>query len=288
VAFAIQPDEPIPAAIARIMNEQIVRAREQLTDPASALDKRVHDARKRFKETRALIRLIRDPLGSHFAQENAWFRDAGRDLAAARDADAVIEALMKLKLPRRIRERAKRALEARRQTDPAELEQRIANVLDQLVVAQARVAMWPPLDDSFDTIAGGLRRTYRDGRRAMDNSGMPGELHEWRKVVKVHWYHAQLLRNLWPPMMKAYSGVLEDLSHSLGDHHDLFELRQIVARATPGEFGRPPSVITLLDAIEKRQRELEEDALEIGRFVYAERPRAWLARIRKYWRAWRS
>jgi CHAD domain-containing protein len=291
VAYALQDNETVPAAIARIMNEQIVRVREQLTDAGAPIDKRVHDARKRFKETRALVRVIRDPLGAQFAVENAWFRDAGRDLSAARDADAVIEALLKLKLPRHIRSRAKRALEARRPHDAADLERRIANVLDQLVIAQARIGMWPTLRDSFETIASGLRRTYRDGRRAMRNamanSGMPHELHEWRKRVKEHWYHVQLLRNVWPPMMKAYASVLEDLSHTLGDHHDLFELRQIVARA-PREFGRPASALALLDAIDARQRELEAQATDIGRRVYAERSRTWLARMRNEWNAWQA
>jgi CHAD domain-containing protein len=269
------------------MNEQLVRAREQLTDSAAPIDKRVHDARKRFKETRALIRMLRDPLGAQFAVENAWFRDIGRELAAVRDADAVIEALRTLKLPRHIRARARRALSARRHSHPAELESHIAAVLDQLVVAQARIGMWPALGDSFDTIADGLLRTYRNGRRAMDNSGMPDELHEWRKRVKEHWYHAQLLRNVWPTMMKAWASVLEDLSHALGDHHDLFVLRQIVAHA-PAEFGRPRSVLTLLNAIESRQRQLEEEAREIGRLIFAERPGAWMARLRSYWNGWQE
>jgi CHAD domain-containing protein len=284
--YSFQHDESIPAAIARIMDEQLVRAREQLTDPSSPIDKRVHDARKRFKETRALVRLIHDPLGSQFAIENAWFRDAGRELTAVRDADAVLEALRTLKLPPHIRARARGALKARRQSDPAGLEAHIARVVEQLVVAQARIALWPSMDDSFDTIANGLVRTYRNGRRAMDHSGMPDELHEWRKRVKEHWYHAQLLRQVWPAMMKAWASVLEDLSHALGDHHDLFVLRQIVAR-NANEFGRPRTVLTLLDAIEARQRHLEKEARELGRLLYAERPRTWLARIRKEWNAWR-
>lgn len=286
MAYSLEPGEPLSAAIPRIMSEQLVRAREHLTGGAGPLDERIHDARKRFKETRALLRLIREPLGPQFAIENAWFRDAGRDLAAARDADAVLEALLKLKLSRGIRSRAKRVLEERRRGS-ADLEPRMANVAEQLVVAQARASLWPALDDSFETIAGGLLRTYRDGRRAMHHSGMPHELHEWRKRVKEHWYHAQLLRHVYPAMMKAYASTLSDLSRALGDHHDLFELRQIVAQS-PRELGRTRTVVELLDAIDARQRELEAEATEIGRRVYAERPNAWLARMRNYWDTWRT
>jgi len=287
VAYSLEAAEPLNAAVARIMNEQIVRAREHLAGSPGPIDERIHDARKRFKETRALLRLIREPLGEHFDIENAWFRDAGRDLSAARDADAVLEALLNLKLPRGIRSRAKSVLEARRRRGPGDLVPRMANVAEQLVVAQARVSLWPALDDSFETIGSGLQRTYRDGQRAMQHSGMPHELHEWRKRVKEHWYHAQLLRNVYPAMMKTYATTLSDLSRALGDHHDLFALRQIVAQS-PREFGRSRAAIALLNAIDTRQRELESEAMEIGQRVYAERPGAWVARMRNYWDAWRK
>ncbi len=275
VAYAIQRDESLPDAIRRIMDEQIVRAREQITDQGAPLEKRVHDTRKRYKETRALIRLVRDPLGPQYPIENAWFRDAGRDLAAARDADAVLEALDKLELSPRVRNRVRKQLAVPLQTD---LEGHVAKVLEQLIVAQARFATWPDMSDSFDTLAAGLRRTYRAGRRAMRDAQTAEELHEWRKAVKSHWYHAQLLRQIWPEMMKAYAAVLEELSHALGDHHDLAVLRERVAKPSP----------SLNRAIETRQRELERRAQEIGRRVYAESPRQWSARMRKVWDAWRT
>ena len=250
------------------MDEQIVRARDTLLDADLSAEKRVHEARKRFKETRALLRLVRKPLGEHFAHENAWFRDAARELAAARDADAVVEALEKLALPKTVERRARKVLAAQREDHPP-LEPLIANVADQLVIAQGRVGMWPELDDSFDTIADGLVRTYRAGRNR------PDDLHEWRKRVKEHWYHAQLLRQVWPEMMKPYAEVLSTLSKALGDHHDLHVLR--------GLTGDLPAVVEAIDA---RQGELELQADAIASLVYAEKPRPWLARMRKYWKAW--
>jgi hypothetical protein len=78
-------------------------------------------------------------------------------------------------------------------------------------------------------------------------------------------------------MMKSYAAVLEELSHALGDHHDLHVLRESVADAPP----------ELVDTIEMRQRELEQKARELGEKVYAERPREFTARIAKLWEAWR-
>jgi CHAD domain-containing protein len=253
------------------MDEQIVRARDTLVDESLPAEKRVHEARKRFKETRALIRMIRKPLGDQFAHENAWFRDVGRDLAAARDADAMVVALEKLALPKTALRRARKILDAQRRDHPP-LEPVIANVVDQLVIAQGRLGLWPPMDDSFDTIADGLLRTYRGGRRDLEHHQTPEELHDWRKRVKEHWYHVQLLRQVWPEMMKPYAEELSTLSHALGDHHDLHVLH--------GKVGDIPALAKAIDA---RQAELESKAEAIGARVYAEKPDAWLARMRKYW-----
>jgi len=279
MAYSIERDESLSAAVVRIMNEQIVRARERLTDMQSPEEKRVHDARKRFKETRALIRLVREPLGDQFALENAWFRDAGRELASTRDEAAILEALEKLDVSPRIKETAKHAIEEShpQQEHSRPLDTIVASLVEQLVFPSVRIASWPPIEDSFDSIAGGLGDAYRGGRRGL-KSNSAEELHEWRKRVKEHWYHAQLLRAMWPPMMKAYAGVLEDLSHALGDHHDLHVLRDRVGARQ----------YKLLAAIDAKQRALTVEAMDIGRRVYAERPRRWVARMREYWSAWRA
>lgn len=274
--YLFERDERISGAIARVMNEQIVRAREKLTDSSVAPEKRVHEARKRFKESRALLRMVREPLGEHFDGESAWYRDAGRELSAARDADAILEALERLELPRDVHDKIARALKQRRDHPP--LHALIAHTAEQLVIAQARIILWPRLDDSFDTIAGGLRRTYRDGRRAMKSARTDAELHEWRKLAKTHWYHVQLLRDIWPSMMKAYDDVLDELSHALGDHHDLHVLEASVPAPPP----------ELLDAVATRKRLIAIQAVDLGKRIYAETPDAWLARIRKYWNAWRG
>ena len=285
VAYAIERNESLHAAVLRIMDELIVRARETLADADTPAEKRIHETRKRFKEIRALLRLVRDPLGEHFAHENAWFRDAARELAAARDAVVVGEALEKLELSAAANRSARKVLDARRESHPP-LEPLIVNVLDQLVIAQGRVGMWPEIDDSFDAIAPGLLRTYRGGRQAMLHHESAEELHEWRKRVKEHWYHAQLLRQVWPEMMKPYADVLSTLSKALGEHHDLHVLRGMLAASGPKTSPRTSGLATTLSAIDARQAELEEQAMRIGRRVYAEKPSAWLARMRNVWKAW--
>ena len=125
-----------------------------------------------------------------------------------------------------------------------------------------------------------MRSSFVRAMRAALLVHSPHALHAWRKRVKEHWYHMQLIRAFVP--LKARIALLDELSHVLGDHHDLFVLRGIVA-ASPMDFGTRPAVVKLLDAIDARQRELESLAADLGHSIYAETPRAWLAQMRNEW-----
>lgn len=266
--YAFVSGEPLSAAIPRLMLEQLDRAAGYLAEAD------VHNARKRIKEIRAVLRLVRRPLGDQFAVENRWYRDAARTLASARDAEAVLEALAKLPLEARVKRRARRVL-ARRDmpASPATLS------LDD---ARVRLAGWPELSDDFATIGEGLDRTYRDGRRDLALVGEEASahnLHEWRKRVKDLWYHTQLLRPVWPEVLKAHAAVLNTLSDHLGDHHDLHVLDALAVEHDLPEVRA---------AIATRLPELETAALTLGTRIYAERPRAYGRRLAAYWHIWHA
>src|SRR5260370_35892783 len=84
MAYALAPEEPLPAAIHRVMGELLDLIESHLRAGE------VHDARKRLKELRALLRLIYAPLGATFDLENAWYRDIATELSSAPDADAAL------------------------------------------------------------------------------------------------------------------------------------------------------------------------------------------------------
>jgi len=288
MAYELGVGEPIPDAVLRVMREQIDRIAARL-DASDGPAKRVHDVRKRMKETRALLRLVRAPLGAQFRIENAWYRDAAHELASARETAAMIESIRKLEkrstdpgLQRRLAG-ARRSLKRLKVVDPAPF----ARLLAQLDDARTRLDDWPKLEDRFRTIGQGLERTYADGRRALAaarRDPSPENVHELRKRVKDHWYHTQLLRAVWPAMMKDYAHHVEDLSAALGDHHDLIVLRRTLL-VEPSSFGTDENAQTVLAALEPRLRELEKAALEMARRVLAERPKAWRRRMRALWRA---
>jgi hypothetical protein len=152
----------------------------------------------------------------------------------------------------------------------------------ELPAARERVQLWPALPDDFSTIGEGFRRTFRDGRdaaKAAADTPTPESFHEWRKRVKDHWYHLQLLREVWPQSMKWYRSDLESLSDLLGDRHDLDVLRQTIA-------GNDFELRILNALIDRRSLELSVSAMEIGRRIYAEPAGMIHDRLQSYWDAW--
>jgi CHAD domain-containing protein len=109
-----------------------------------------------------------------------------------------------------------------------------------------------------------------------------GNLHEWRKRVKDHWYHVRLLRNLWPKVMDAYKRELKVLSEALGDDHDLAVLGPVL-REAPDAYGGAASVQAVLEVAGSRRGQLLEQARVVGRRIYAERARTLLARFQSRW-----
>lgn len=211
------------------LNEGIRRvAREELEAAVSALCGRgdlhdaLHDARKRLKKVRAVLRLVRDDIGDgRYRAENVFYRDRGRDLAGVRDARVAVETLDALRsryvrelgvdpfavpgrrLARRFEDLSRRHLEQ---------ERRHEHVAAALESSLRRVEEWPVCEDRFETIAPGLRRVYARGRRSRRNAAADPTLercHEWRKRVKYLWYHVRLLEGAWPEVL----GGLADSIH---------------------------------------------------------------------------
>ena len=98
MSFEFKPNEQVEHAVRRI-------ARAEFRDLIAALtgrrrfgrDKLVHDARKRLKKLRALVRLVRDAIGSKtYRRENRALRDVGRAFSTARDAKVLVDSFDKL------------------------------------------------------------------------------------------------------------------------------------------------------------------------------------------------
>jgi CHAD domain-containing protein len=207
------------------------------TPPARAeLHEGVHEARKRIKKLRGLLRLLRKPLGkSAFARENTYFREVARGLSELRDATALIEALDALEaaepeLPGATLAELRQALIARRHRSFSEDEiilEIVRRADAKLRAGRQRVAAWTLAREDLAAIAPGFARSYRQARRAMRAALKRDDdelRHEWRKRAKYHLYHVRLVEPLAPGWARKRRLRLESLSDALGEERDLAQL----------------------------------------------------------------
>ncbi len=295
MAYRIEAsDEDVQAAVRRIACAQIDRALSEIDDPENGLDETVHQLRKRCKKLRGLLRLVR-PAMTGYGPDNAAFRDAARRLSDFRDADALIETYDALMAhfegaaDRRafgpVRARLTRDARADRQTGDPEVA--LAEVRAALVAARARAAGWSLDADGADAIAGGLGKTYKRARKAMQRAwASPSDeaMHDWRKRMKYHWYHVRLLQEANPEMMRPRAGAADALGDLLGDHHDLAVLESRLD-AAPDDF-RGADLETFRALLRQRKAALEEEAFAQGRVLLAERRKALVKRVKAYWKTW--
>jgi len=283
-AYRLKPKESLPEGLARAARGRIDHAIDELQGKTdSTPEEAVHAARKDLKKLRALLRLARGELGeTSFARENKAFRDAGRELAAARDSDVMLDTLKALDLPAGLGWDLAKAIQAHRaRNGGGNRHAAAAGVVSMLSETRQRVDDWPLERDSFGALRSGLEHSYRRGRRdfkAVQVDPSVEALHEWRKRVKELWYHDTLLRALWPPVMEAVGDQAHELSDLLGDDHDL----AVLADWTREHTGADPE---FFDAVERRRAELQSDAMALGARLYADKPSAYVRRLRQLWRA---
>jgi CHAD domain-containing protein len=104
MSFVLDPARPLDDEVRRVGLDRLDHAIAALAgiDTADAADvaHRIHTTRKRCKELRALVRLVGPSLGSHGASLDREVRDAARQLASIRDAQALLatfDRLLKLR-----------------------------------------------------------------------------------------------------------------------------------------------------------------------------------------------
>jgi CHAD domain-containing protein len=284
-------------AIQRCAVEQLDTAIEQLSegvkrDPVTA----VHEARKALKKERSLLRLGRGALrASRRRRLNSALRDAGRRLSAARDAEVMIEAVDELakhysgRLPKKAFETIKAHLDEQAGSARTSLIDSglTAEVVEALKSLRLEVEHMPLRRDGWQAIDDGLLRSYQEGRRAYRRARSKPtveNLHEWRKRGKDLWYHLRLLRPISPGIMHGHVQEAHHLSDLLGDDHDLAVLRAALA----GGAAIPVDLDSVVALIDQRREQLEAEAMLIGARLYAESPKAFLRRLHRYWKVWRS
>jgi CYTH domain-containing protein/CHAD domain-containing protein len=292
--YRLKKSEPVPDGVRRIACGRAETAIERLegTDATTA----IHGARKDLKKLRAVLRLVRDQLGDDlYRRQNKLYRDVGRMLSEARDAEVKVETLAALRewsgseLPDGPAAAWRLVLERERDEllsgAGEKLSSQIEDAASRIAAGRDQIAAWPLDDDSWELLEPGLLRSYRRARRAMKQAQSSEEavdVHEWRKRTKDLWYHLRVVRGAWKPVVGEMSDQAHQLANLLGDHHDLTvlleDLKSRDAIDRSGGIG---------DQIGARQQELLKKARKVGARLFAEKPNAFRRRFRAYWLVWR-
>lgn len=275
--FVLHRKESLEKAFRRIADRQLTRAANALTVDDLAVEARVHEARKRFKESRALMRLYRDALGDAFDEQNRWYRDAGRLLAPYRDASATVSAVDAIddeatKALRTVVRDRRDALYA----DSGALDETVSELLTRFPAERLRVRDLA-LHDVEDAVEASFASAISAGRKAMNeanDTGAATAFHEWRKRVKDQWYHVRLFARVWPKLMAVHEAALHELSDLLGEHHDL----TVVGEVDP----------QLASSIAERQQAIAAKARTVAEPIYASRARDRAREVMALWRVWRG
>jgi CHAD domain-containing protein len=286
MSYRLSLADPVPKTLRKslldVLDDAVDRARGGLaSDPETS----VHEIRKDIKKARSLLRLARPGLPAKaYRRENRRLRDTARAISGTRDADVLAETVDKLaeryagRLPKRSFTALRRRLASR--ADAAGEIGDAAALLGALEQARTRAAELALQACDRGTLRAGATRAYARGRDALaaaQRDPSVEALHELRKRVKDLWYHQRLLRDAWKAPLKALVDESHRLSDLLGDDHDLAMLADRLAAAPEAVDAE-----TLRTLVAERRAELQREALQLGRLVYAEKPKAYGRRLGRY------
>lgn len=298
MGFGFKRDEGIAEGLRRIAAGQIGSALEEISSERLKPDKKVHQVRKRCKKLRGLVRLARPGMPEAYRKENAWIRDTAGPLGELRDSQTVLTTLEGLleRYSDQIQPAAfdplRRSLARNKQDvagDRGAVDRALAQAGERLAEMKDRLPRWEFEPDKVATLVEGLTDYYGRGREALQlarKDTTPDTLHEWRKRVKDHWYHCDLMEGVWPAMVRPLSGVAHELSEYLGDDHDLAVLLDL-ARGDAAAFGSAEDLQAFTGLVNQRRAMLQRKAFAAGRRLYAEQPDRFADRWGKYCRVWK-
>lgn len=304
--YQLEIPEPIDAGVRRTAGELIDGAIAHVEAPDRDRHEAVHEVRKNCKKLRGLLRLVRPRVPELYKAEKKFFRDATASLSAIRDAEAALESyddLLKAfdgAVDRQYLAPARRALTLHKQhlaENVADLDARLDAFGERMREARQRVPEWRlPADDpnqgkrGFGLLEGGLAKTYKRGRKAMEvarENPSVESFHEWRKRAKYLRYHLRLLRPAWPRLLKRTRSEVKTLGDLLGDDHDLAVLEEVLTVALGDDTDQERFAVPKA-LMRQRSLEVRDRACWLGRRIYAEKPKAFRKRIGRYWDAARA
>jgi len=268
MSFRFSRGEPLPEQVRAITLERIHAAMLALHSD------NIHDARRRLKQLRALMELVRDKIAK---KQRILFRDAGRLVSEARDREVctqTIEHMSAAAHPPSSRTLSLANKELAQHFDSSKVDVAGAETLLRKALRQSE--NWRP-DVDAKSLRCQLKRAFKRSQCALQKAEEdPSEIntHNLRKRLKVLCSHLGLLRCCWPRLLKEMEREVDKINDLLGCEHDLVILKQRLGER---------SIAALEDRMNHREEEyrsvalalahrfLNEDAKEFSKRVFSKK-----------------
>lgn len=293
---ARRSDRSTRAALRRVLTAQLRRGLDEATRADAA--PLVHDLRKRIKELRGLVRLLRPGLPGAKRMDRR-LRDAARGLSGQRDLEVMVsqfDALTgRLRDPGRFAglrmqifdEHARRCA-----TDDSNTLENYVSCFRGLerdlsrlrLERKASALLWSGI---FSTYAS-AQALHAEALESFHGAFDAPPFHDLRKRVKQHWYQARLLAAIRPGRMQAHIARIDALGEALGDHNDLDVLMAFLD-SREGLSGEDRAAREMFRGhLMARRRDLAARALSLADRALAQKPEKLVATWRGWWRKWRK
>ncbi|MAU94440.1 MAG: hypothetical protein CMP81_00925 [Fulvimarina sp.] len=301
MAYEIRPSRPLDAEFRKAALAQVDRALADLRREDGDLHETIHEARKRFKKLRGLVRLLRPADEDLYKALNASFRDGARRLSGARDKAALIEALDSLgernadQLKANSFASVRDKLVAERDEaagEEGEIKRSVEEASAALEQARSRIEAFQigggrhQPKKAARLLAAGAGQTYGRARAALKRAAKTrdaDDLHELRKRVKYHWMHLRLIAPCWPEAFAPAIDLAKTIADDLGRDHDFAVLRAEI-RADPAAFGDEETLSLLLALVDGYQSELRTRGLAGSRRLLVDDAEAFSEKVAALYR----
>ncbi|MFZ1518312.1 MAG: CHAD domain-containing protein [Ignavibacteriaceae bacterium] len=281
----------LPKEIFQILLSIIDEAILEITERKISDDLIVFNLRKRVKNLRALLKLLRKEFGEEFYKKNNFsLRDVNRRSTAIRNFSALIKVceILKSASSDPICNEALNLLQSRIESDFEDVKRKtdydaLLNFYkNQLGKYKTRLLHNEIDSNRFSNIKYGLYKIYSDGKKnfAMVINNPESEvLHDWRKNAKDLYYSLLSLTPLWKPVILGYTKEIKLLSDMLGELHDLYEFKLYIQSLIDNPF----DFTSVIYFIESQNSSLLEESGSLGKKIYAEDEEQFSERIKKYY-----
>jgi CHAD domain-containing protein len=285
VRFSLEVGEPTSAGLHRILVEQVELGTWHL-ERAQLSDTHVHEVRKATKRVRAVLRMLGDDIESRdYTRLNAEVRDLARELSQIRSAVVKVDLLESLVVEddqlifdtRGLHGELLAAADKERHgLDDSEvdgLSLRFTAVRSEIEKIE--------FHDNATASLGGIRRTYRRGRKSMTRAYAEPTIeifHIWRKQVKYLRHQMEIVQSLGAPTIPDLVADLEEIGEGLGGDHDLADLERAADTVAVGTLSSSTRQ-HLKEVIDSRRYGLELRLKPIATRVYGADPGAFVEQV---------